>query len=150
MIPSEPIVDVGDVLRAIPRDEIGMAMEPFGPTDRVGTGRSWDEEKGVPMSPETEAHADSDERVSEREVARRRLQARRDFGSHLVAYVVVNLFLVAVWAFTGAGYFWPAWVMFGWGAGLVLHAWDVFLRRPVTEAEIDEELSRHDTRDGLT
>ncbi|HUZ18959.1 MAG TPA: 2TM domain-containing protein [Acidimicrobiales bacterium] len=83
------------------------------------------------------------EDVDEREAARRQLQARRDFISHLVAYVVVNGFLVGVWAFTGAGYFWPAWVIGGWGVGLLMHVWDVFLRRPVTEADIDAELNRH-------
>ena len=78
----------------------------------------------------------------EREAARRRVQAKRDFGSHVVTYVVVNAFFVGMWAFTGAGYFWPAWVIGGWGVGLVLHGWDVFLRRSVTEADVDEELSR--------
>jgi hypothetical protein len=78
----------------------------------------------------------------EREAARRRVQAKRDFVSHVVAYIVVNAFIVGVWAFTGAGYFWPAWVIGGWGVGLVLHGWDVFLRRPVTEADVDEELNR--------
>jgi hypothetical protein len=57
--------------------------------------------------------------------------------------VVVNSFLVVVWAFTGGGYFWPAWVIGVWGAGLVMHGWDVFLRRPVTEADVDAELQRH-------
>jgi hypothetical protein len=80
---------------------------------------------------------------ADRESVRKRLQAKRDFGSHLVAYVVVNAFLVGVWAATGAGYFWPAWVIGGWGAGLLLHAWDVFWRRAVTEADIDAELRRH-------
>jgi hypothetical protein len=80
---------------------------------------------------------------SERESARRRLQTRRDFGSHVVAYVVVNACLIGVWAMTGAAYFWPAWVLAGWGAGLVLHAWDAFVRRPITEADIDDELRRH-------
>jgi hypothetical protein len=80
--------------------------------------------------------------VDEREAARRRLQARRDFGSHLVSYVVVNAFLIGVWAVTGAGYFWPVWIMACWGMGLVLHAWDVFWRRPLTEADIDAELER--------
>ena len=80
--------------------------------------------------------------VDERDAARRRVQARRDFGSHLVAYVVINAFLIAVWAVTGAGYFWPIWVICGWGIGLVLHAWDVFFRKPVTEADIDAELNR--------
>jgi hypothetical protein len=95
------------------------------------------------MSTRTEIQPDAGESVSPREAARRRVQARRDFGSHLVAYVVINAFLVGVWAFTGGGYFWPAWVILGWGAGLVLHAWDVFLRRPVTDADIDQELHRH-------
>jgi hypothetical protein len=78
----------------------------------------------------------------ERERARERLQQRRDFGSHLVAYLVVNAFLVIMWALTGAGYFWPIWVIGAWGVGLVLHAWEVFFRRPVSDADIDAELRR--------
>jgi len=81
--------------------------------------------------------------LTQRDAARQRVQARRDFGSHAVAYVVINAFLVVVWAVTGAGYFWPVWVLGGWGIGLVLHGWDVFLRRPVTEADVDAELRRH-------
>jgi hypothetical protein len=84
----------------------------------------------------------TEESLTERDVARQRVQARRDFGSHGVAYVVINAFLVIVWAVTGAGYFWPVWVLGGWGIGLVLHGWDVFLRRPVTEADVDAELQR--------
>jgi len=86
------------------------------------------------------------EAVPDRDRARKRIQDRRDFGSHLVAYVVVNAFLVLVWAFTGAGYFWPAWVLGGWGIGLVLHAWETFVRRPITEADVDAELQRHRQR----
>jgi hypothetical protein len=78
----------------------------------------------------------------EREAVRQRLEARRRFSSNLVAYVVVNAFLIGVWAVTGGGYFWPAWVIAGWGAAIVLHAWDAFLRRPVTEADVDAELHR--------
>ena len=47
-----------------------------------------------------------------------------------------------VWAVTGAGYFRPIWVIGGWGVGLALHAWDTFLRKPVTEADVDAELTR--------
>jgi hypothetical protein len=95
------------------------------------------------MSIGTDAKSDAPEVLSERDAARRRVQAKRDFGSHLVAYVVVNSFLVAIWAITGAGYFWPVWVIAGWGIGLVLHAWDAFWRKPVTEADIDNEIHRH-------
>jgi class 3 adenylate cyclase len=41
---------------------------------------------------------------------------------HAAVYVAVNLFLIAVWAVTGAGYFWPIWSILGWGVGLACHA----------------------------
>jgi len=74
--------------------------------------------------------------------ARKRVTARRDFGSHAVAYSVINGFMVLIWAVTGAGYFWPAWLLGSWGIGLVLHAWDAFFRRPVTDADIEAEVER--------
>jgi len=94
------------------------------------------------MTHESNEGGDALDVLDEREAARQRIQTRRDFGSHLVAYVVVNAFLVAVWLVTGAGYFWPIWVLGGWGVGLVLHAWDVFWRRPITDADIEAEISR--------
>ncbi len=84
----------------------------------------------------------------EREQARKRLQIRRDFGSHVVTYVVVNAFLILIWAVTGSGYFWPIWILAGWGVGLVLHAWDAFVRRPITEADVDAELHRRQHQGG--
>ncbi|MFL6181077.1 MAG: 2TM domain-containing protein [Actinomycetes bacterium] len=78
----------------------------------------------------------------DRVIARKRIQARRDLGTHLVVYLVVNTFVVVMWALTGQGYFWPAWLIAGWGIGLVMNAWDLYGRRPVTEADVDEELRR--------
>jgi fatty acid desaturase len=79
---------------------------------------------------------------SARQEARKRIAARRDFFNHLFAYLVINGLVVAIWAFTGQGYFWPAWLMGAWGVGLLFHARDVFWRRPITEADIDRELGR--------
>jgi hypothetical protein len=95
------------------------------------------------MSTQTDSTSEADQVIDARAAARRRVQGKRDFGSHLVAYIVVNAFLVGVWAITGAGFFWPAWILACWGAGLVLHAWDVYWRRPVTDADVDGELRRH-------
>ncbi|MBL8777528.1 MAG: 2TM domain-containing protein [Acidimicrobiales bacterium] len=78
-----------------------------------------------------------------REEAIKRLKARREFLTHVVTYVVVNAFLIGVWFVTGAGYFWPVWVLGGWGIGLVLHAWTTFAQKPITEAEIEREMHRH-------
>jgi hypothetical protein len=43
------------------------------------------------------------------------------FDEHLRVYVGVQLLLVAIWALTGAGYFWPIWPFMGWGIGVVVH-----------------------------
>ena len=83
---------------------------------------------------------------SPRERARQRIEARRNLLSHAVVYVVVNSFLVGVWLITGRGYFWPAWVLAGWGVGLVMHVWDVYGRRPVTDEDIEAELARRRPR----
>ena len=74
--------------------------------------------------------------------ARKRVSDRRDFGSHVFAYVVVNGFFVAIWAITGAGYFWPAWILGCWAIGLVMHGWETFVRRPITDADVAAELER--------
>ena len=77
-----------------------------------------------------------------REEARKRVTKKRDLGAHLVVYVVVNTMVVVLWALTGGGYFWPAWLMVCWGVGLVLNIWDVYFRRPVTEHDVEREMER--------
>jgi hypothetical protein len=79
---------------------------------------------------------------SEREQAVERLKKRRDFHNHLVVYVVVNAALWGIWAITGAGYPWPAWVTGGWAIGLLLNAWEVYYRTPITDAEVQREIER--------
>jgi hypothetical protein len=48
---------------------------------------------------------------------------RRHRGLHrppnFVGFLAVALLLIAIWAATGAGYFWPAWPILGWGLGLI-------------------------------
>lgn len=77
-----------------------------------------------------------------RKEALERIKARRGFAPHLIAYVVVNAFLVGVWAVSGGGYFWPAWVIGGWGIGIVMHAWAAFFQKPITEDEVRREMQR--------
>ena len=73
----------------------------------------------------------------------KRLRAKRDLGSHLVAYVTVNVFLWVLWLVLGASSFpWPLWVTLGWGIGVVMNVWEVYGRRPITEADIRREMER--------
>ena len=78
--------------------------------------------------------------LQERAVAR--LKQKRAFGAHLFVYLVVNAFLIRIWVFLGAGFFWPAFPLLLWGIGLVFNAWDVYWRRPLPEDQIRRERQR--------
>lgn len=73
-----------------------------------------------------------------------RINTKRDFRSHAFVYVAVNVLLIIVWAASGAGYFWPIWVIGGWGIGLAVHGWQVYGEKPISEAEILEEMHHVD------
>ncbi|HEY7255466.1 MAG TPA: 2TM domain-containing protein [Solirubrobacterales bacterium] len=77
-----------------------------------------------------------------REQAITQLKKKRDFRTHIFIYVLVNVMLVVIWAVTGAGFFWPVFVIFGWGIGVAANAWDVYARKPITEDEIRRESER--------
>jgi hypothetical protein len=81
--------------------------------------------------------------TAEDELRRRavkRLRAKAGFWTHLVVYLAVNAFLVMIWFFTGAGFFWPIFPIAGWGIGVAANAWDIFGREPVTEERIQHEM----------
>jgi len=77
-----------------------------------------------------------------REEAKKRVEKRRDLGTHAVVFTVVNAMIVGMWALTGGRYFWPGWIIAVWGIGLIMNVWDVYFRRPVTEHDIERELKR--------
>jgi hypothetical protein len=75
--------------------------------------------------------------------ALQRLKKRRDFSGHLLVYVLVNAFLVAIWALTDVhGFFWPVFPMVGWGIGVVMNAWDVYRSEDFDEEQIHREMDR--------
>ncbi|RJP26901.1 MAG: hypothetical protein C4536_14955 [Actinobacteria bacterium] len=61
------------------------------------------------------------------EIAERRVKQRLELWWHLGSYVIVNVFLIIVWAITGAGYPWFVWVMVGWGIGIAFHVMHYFM-----------------------
>ena len=79
-----------------------------------------------------------------RDKAVAQLKKRRDFLGHVLVYVLVNAFVVVIWAVTGHGFFWPVFLIVGWGIGVVMNAWDVFWRPQITEQDIQREIERED------
>jgi hypothetical protein len=92
------------------------------------------------MSIDTRIQPDVDD---VREQAISRLKKRRELGAHVLTYLLINGFLVVVWAVASPdAIFWPMFPMAGWGVGLVLHAWDVYRNDEFREADIQREIAR--------
>jgi hypothetical protein len=114
------------------------------PTSERATGQA-DEQTVQPVNGQVRGPATGGPNVAGdaelRELAVRRLRKQRDFRVHLALYLAVNAFLVVIWAYTGAGFFWPAFPIFAWGVGVGANAWDAFAR-DISEERIRREIER--------
>ena len=105
--------------------------------DHYGAGRLSDEELservdevyGVRTVSELEALTADLPSAARPAHSRRRSALESSVRLHATVYIVVNLFLVGIWAASGGGYFWPVWPILGWGIGLGCHAAPLLARR---------------------
>lgn len=81
-------------------------------------------------------------RAAFREQEARQIRRRRVFLLHLSIYLMTNVFLVIVWALTGAGYPWWLFPLFGWGIGLVAHGATAYLLSDPEEIVLRREQKR--------
>jgi hypothetical protein len=91
------------------------------------------------LSPRPPEASEDEQELRQRAI--RRLQAKRGLMGHALAYVMVNLLLVAIWSMTSNGFFWPLIPILGWGIGLAFNAWDVFWPAP-GQRQIEAEMTR--------
>jgi uncharacterized membrane protein YiaA len=82
-----------------------------------------------------------DEALTPRDRAHMNLQMRRHFQNSIMAMVVIAAFLVVVWGLSGAGYFWPGWIIAAF-AVLTILRYVRHRRGPITEDEISKETDR--------
>lgn len=78
----------------------------------------------------------------QRQAAISHLKAKRDLAANAVSFVVLNVFFVVIWLVAGGGFFWPIFIIAGWGLGLALHAWSVLGAKPITEADVQREMGK--------
>jgi fatty acid desaturase len=93
-----------------------------------------------PMRPHTEMPAEADAMQQRRELAIKRIKEKNDFKVHLLVYLAVNTMLLVIWVFTGAGFFWPIFVMGFWGIGVVMHGYTAYCVNTITEEQIEREM----------
>jgi hypothetical protein len=91
---------------------------PSSPVATVGTTHI------EPVASSKEPAADPPERGP----GHRRLDDRHKLQTHLFVYLITNALLIGIWLATGAGYFWPSWVLVSWGAAVALRGSDYYWR----------------------
>lgn len=73
---------------------------------------------------------------------------RASFKKHLATYIIINLFLWALWYFTKGRYDygseyrlfpWPVWTTLGWGIGLLFHFINSYVSTGSTSIESEYE-----------
>lgn len=84
--------------------------------------------------------------------AKRRVQAIRGFYTHFVVYLIVNTVLFLINLFNRSGGWWFYWPLFGWGIGIVFHAYNTFIPHGVfgskwEEKKIQEYLEKNKKND---
>ena len=72
------------------------------------------------------------------EIAKKRVKEIKEFYSHLLSYVVVNLFLMAINLLTSPEYLWFFWPLMGWGIGVAIHAMKTFNFMPFLGEEWEQ------------
>lgn len=88
----------------------------------------------------------SDEELHE--IAKKRVEKKRDFYKHLGLYVFVNIVLIIVWASTGAQSVPVPWFVYplgGWGIAVVWNFFEVFIfTRDIgwEKRQIDKEVEK--------
>ncbi|MEV4702886.1 2TM domain-containing protein [Actinoplanes sp. NPDC049316] len=84
-----------------------------------------------------------DDTAELRQLAVTRLRKKREVQAHVLAYVLVNLFLNGIWLVTmPGGFYWPIFPLFGWGIGVAFHIWDVYAPENPPEERIRREMDR--------
>jgi len=89
------------------------------------------------------------ENSAEYQSAKKRVEAKMGFYTHLSVYAAVILFLAIINFVTSSGTIWVQWPMLGWGVAVAIHAAFVFVfprRFAVTEQMIEKEMGKERAR----
>lgn len=80
-----------------------------------------------------------------REVARKRIKAKRDFWRLLLIFAAIAVIMNIVWFMSGyRSYYWPAWPMIGFVIALLFTGIGAFGpgNKPISDSDIDREIQK--------
>jgi len=93
----------------------------------------------TPLAPEQGI----DSPTNARELAIQRLKMKQDFKGILAGGLFAIVVTVIIWAIGEGGYFWPVWVIFGVGIGVVAQGWKAYgPSNRISEDDVQREMNR--------
>jgi hypothetical protein len=84
------------------------------------------------------------------EKAKKRVEEKMGFFSHLAVYAVVNTILIIINLTQSPGEYWFYWPLLGWGIGVFFHGMGTFVwgeGSSLKDRMIEKEMERHSRRD---
>ena len=98
-------------------------------------------EPGLTPAPAPQPSAPPDPNL--RKEAKKRVKAKQQTKQLTGVFLIVWAILIAVWALSGGGYFWPMWAIFGMGIGLGFSYWNAYgPSETITDSQVDDEMRR--------
>ncbi len=77
-----------------------------------------------------------------RAIARKSAEEKAGFYIHFTIYVIVNALLIVFWYYTGGGFPWFIFPLFGWGVGVAAHFMGVFHGHAYSEKLTEKEYQK--------
>ncbi|TDE02390.1 2TM domain-containing protein [Flavobacterium hiemivividum] len=71
--------------------------------------------------------------------AKKRVEEIKGFYGNLIAYIIVNIGLLALNLVTSPNHLWFYWPMLGWGIGVIIHGMKVFNYMPFLRKDWEEQ-----------
>jgi hypothetical protein len=71
--------------------------------------------------------------------AKKRVEEIKGFYGNLIAYIIVNMGLLALNLVTSPSHLWFFWPLLGWGIGVVIHGMIVFNYMPFLRKDWEEQ-----------
>lgn len=80
-----------------------------------------------------------------RNIARKRIKAKRDFWNLVLVFIIIAAIINAIWFFTGpTDYYWPMWPMLGFAIAIFFTALSAYGpgNKHISDEQIDREIRK--------
>lgn len=80
--------------------------------------------------------------LSEYEIARKRVKDKKKFHKNLASYIVFSIFFFFLNIYSGADTLWFIYPVLGWGIGMAMEYYKVYLDPKLEDQAMEKELQR--------